>query len=89
LGRDQQLTIPDLTAYAVKFPFTLHSRTQKKAKGFPWKSQCYIAELSLPDDNTFRLEQTEPGSKHYTLWCDEELIRASVVRIIPMRGFPK
>ncbi len=61
------------------------SHTRKKAKGFPWKSRCFIAELALPNDDRVHLEQTEPGSKHYTLWCDEDLIRASIIRIIPMR----
>jgi hypothetical protein len=61
------------------------SSARKKAKGFPWKSRCYIAELALPESDELRLEQTEPGSKHYTLWGDEALVRASIVRIIPMR----
>jgi hypothetical protein len=61
-----------------------HART--KAKGLPWKGRCSIAEIVLPDDADFRLEQTGRHSrKHYTLWCNRSLVRSSISRIIPVR----
>ena len=57
---------------------------RRKGKGKPWKSRSYIAELLLPDDETVTIEKTTNGPHHYTLWCDETVIRASVVRVVPI-----
>jgi hypothetical protein len=60
---------------------------RKKAKGHPWKGHCLIAEIALPDNSEFRLEQTGQNSpRHYTLWCERPLVRRSIARIIPVRG---
>lgn len=58
---------------------------RKKAKSYPWKSQCYIAELRLPEDSPFVIEQTGSGGKHYTIWGDGELLQSIVLRVLPIR----
>ena len=58
---------------------------RKKAKSYPWKSQCFIAELRLPKGSPFAIEQTGPGGKHYTLWGDGELLRSMVLQVLPVR----
>jgi hypothetical protein len=37
---------------------------RRKAKAYPWKSQCHIAELQIPRDHPFVIEQTGPKGKH-------------------------
>lgn len=58
---------------------------RKKAKSYPWKSQCSIAELRIPDESPFVIEQTGSGGKHYTIWGDGELLRSMVLRVFPVR----
>lgn len=66
--------------------FVSLSHSRQKAKGLPWKGRWLIAEIVLPDEVTFRLEQTGQHSrKHYTLWCERSLVRAAISRIIPVR----
>ena len=62
------------------------SHARDKAKRYPWKSQCFIVELHIPDDSPFVIEQTGPRGKHYTIWGDGQLLRTMVVRILPVRG---
>src|SRR5680860_165988 len=59
------------------------AHARKKAKGYPWKGRCKIAEIVLSDDSNFRLEQTGQHShRHYTLWCERSLVRSSITRTI-------
>lgn len=55
-----------------------------KGMGKLWKSHGYVAELSLPDDDTVTIEKTAKDRNHFTVWADEELIRASVIRVVPI-----
>ena len=66
--------------------FVSLSDARRKAKGFPWKGRCLIAEIVLPDDSDFRLEQTGQHSRrHYPLWCNRSLVRSAISRTIPVR----
>lgn len=66
--------------------FLSRVQARSKARGLPWKSRCFIAEIELSDDVEFVVEQTgRHSAKHYTLWCEASVIRASVRRIISMR----
>ncbi len=66
---------------------TLES-ARRKGRGKPWKSRGYVAELLLPDEETVTIEQTTRDPHHYTLWCDEEIVRASVVNVVPILEDP-
>jgi hypothetical protein len=61
------------------------SYARSKANRHPWKGNCYIAELRLPNGHQFRIEQSGPKGKHYTLWGDGDLLRSLVVRLLPVR----
>lgn len=58
---------------------------RRKAKSFPWKSRCYIAELRVPEDNPFLIEQTGPSGKHYTIWGKGNLLLTMVYQVLPVR----
>ncbi|HWV22787.1 MAG TPA: hypothetical protein VNZ58_01235 [Thermomicrobiales bacterium] len=55
-----------------------------RGMGNPWKSRGHVAELSLPEDERVRIEQTTSDPFHYTVWADESLLRASIVRVVPI-----
>lgn len=55
-----------------------------KARGKPWYSQACIAEIALFDDSGARIEKTTSHPSHYTVWCDETIFRASIVRVLPI-----
>jgi hypothetical protein len=66
--------------------FVTLSDARKKAKGLPWRGRCLIAEIVLPEGANYQLEQTGQHSRrHYTLWCDRQLVRASISRILPVK----
>jgi hypothetical protein len=58
---------------------------RKKAARLPWKSNCFIAEIRLPEGHPFTIEQTGPNGKHYTVWGDGEVLRSMISRILPAR----
>lgn len=61
------------------------SYARTKAKRYPWKSQCFIAELQLPSESPFLVEPTGGKGRHYTVWGDGQLLRTFVVRVFPVR----
>lgn len=61
---------------------------RSKGKGKPWKSRGYIAELLLPDDPKVTIEQTTKNVHHFTVWGDEEIIRDSIVSVVPIEEDP-
>lgn len=55
-----------------------------KASGKPWYSQAVVAEIALFDDSGARIEKTTSHPSHYTVWCDEPILCASIVRLLPI-----
>jgi hypothetical protein len=83
LGRETRTNDPDAARMATGFSvYVSFSYARRVAKRFPWKGNCFIAEIDLPDRDDVVLEQTGSKPEHYTLWCDVELIRASLVRVV-------
>lgn len=56
-----------------------------KAKRYPWKSKCFIAELRIPEHHPFRIEQTGSKGKHYTVWGEGDILRSMVFQVLPVR----
>jgi len=54
----------------------------KKARGKPWKSDAWIAELVIPDDLGLAIEQTTRDPNHYTLWATVEELHGLVGRVV-------
>ena len=83
LGLVTHVTDPDARRMRTGLSvFVSLAHARKKAKGLPWKGKCRIAEIVLPDATEFTLEQTgRQSSRHYTLWCDREVVRGSIARI--------
>lgn len=61
---------------------------RKRARGLPWRGTGFIAAYNLPDDETFKLEQTGKSSSHYTLWCDRERLRECLIVVVPILEDP-
>lgn len=61
---------------------------RRKGQGKPWKSRGYIAELLLPEQSAITIEQTTKDPHHFTVWGDEEIIRNSIVRVVPIEEDP-
>ncbi len=61
---------------------------RRKGKGKPWKSRGYFVELVPPDDSTITIEQTTKDLHHFTVWCDEEIVRDSIVSLVPIEEDP-
>jgi len=59
--------------------------SRRKAKAYPWKSKCFIAELRIPETHPFHIERSGPKSKHYTIWGNGELLRSMILRVLPVR----
>ncbi len=58
---------------------------RRAAKRFPWKGKCFIAEIALSDSDEAVVEQTGSNPRHYTLWCNEQIIRVAITRIVPVK----
>ena len=58
---------------------------RRVAKRFPWKGDCFIAEILLEDRPDIIVEQTGSNPQHFTLWCSQEEIRSSIVRIVRLK----
>jgi len=58
---------------------------RRMGKRFPWKGNCFVAELELSDDRDFTLEQTGENPKHYTLWCSGDVALASLRRVVSVK----
>ncbi len=59
---------------------------RRVSKRFPWKGDCFIAEITPADRDDAIVEQTGNNPRHYTLWCAEDVIRNSITRIVPARA---
>lgn len=60
-----------------------------KGRGKPWRSQGFVAELLLPDDERVTIEQTTRDSSHFTVWCDDkDLLLSCVTRVVPILEDP-
>ncbi len=58
---------------------------RSKAKRHPWKGNCFIPEVRIPDDHAVHIEQTGQNGKQYTVWGDGALLRSMVDRVLPAR----
>ena len=58
---------------------------RRVGKRFPWKGDCFIAEIRLDERPDIILEQTGSDPLHFTLWCSQEEIRKSIARIMRLR----
>ena len=81
LDRDDPESVRMRSGYSVYLQFN-HARD--RGRRFSWKSNCFVAEYVLSDDDDYELEQTSRNPKHYTLWCDESLLRGRERRITPV-----
>jgi len=90
LGVDIQRRDPDALRMASGLSvYKTLAYARRIAKRFPWKGNCFIAEIDLPDRDDIIVEQSGTSARHYTLWGDEEVIRSSIARIFPARELNK
>jgi hypothetical protein len=54
----------------------------KKAKGRPWLSDAWIAEIVIPNDSALVIEKTTRDPNHYTVWAAVEELRGLVGRVV-------
>lgn len=55
-----------------------------KGAGRPWQGTGFIVAIAFPNDGPAVIEQTSADAAHYTVWCDEHLIRSWIVDIVPI-----
>lgn len=61
--------------------YNTEQQARRKARGFPWKGNAYIAELRIPDDTHFVIERTTHSQGHYTILAEPSAILAFVSHV--------